>query len=777
MSGKTGERPAGQGPNKMMLSRTLFLMAACGIVAFLVLAAKLYEIQIIHHDEYESAAISQQLRETKVSAARGAIYDSTGKILAMSASVDTVYISPAEIVKYGEDPGIIAAGLSEILGVDREKILEMAKDSSSWYKTVARKVEEDVAEQVRQFKADNDLVGVKLESDSKRYYPYGSLAAHVVGFVGTDNTGLAGVEKKYNDTLQGTTGRVVRSTTAAGTQMLFTNFEDYYDAEDGNSVTLTIDSAIQYYVEKHLSQAVADYDIQDGAAAIVMDVDSGAILAMASLGNFDLNDYQALPADKREELRAQAASDDEYARLLSDAQQLQWRNKALSDTYEPGSTFKIITLATALDLGVVDENTSLYCGGSFLALGDTTARKCWKTTGHGMQTVTQAMQHSCNVALIQMGMAIGADNFYRYAESFGFLTRSTDKDAYLSAKTGIDLIGESGSIWWSENTFCNPNSLSQLAAASFGQTFNITPLQLISAVSACVNGGKLMKPYVVKRVTDSDGGLVSEGEPTLLRSVISQETSAKVCEILEKVVCDPVEGTGKNAYVAGYRIGGKTGTSEKVAQEIETGAKEYIVSFIGVAPANDPEIAILVLLDNPKQPSKVYTSGGLMAAPTVGKMFADILPYLGVEAEYTQSEVTNLDKTVPGVTGLTLAEAEKALADAGLSFRVIGEGESVTGQLPEANVVIAAGSQVILYADAQPSQDTETMLDLTDLTYAIARERLSYYGIFLKSESSVVNAETQMINGQSIRPGEAVAHGAVVEVTLVTNDAALYGRY
>ena len=777
MANGTSGRKGTRRPNSMMLRRTLFLLVVCGIVAFLVLAAKLYQVMVVQHDYYENLAISQQVRETEIAASRGTIYDTNGKILAKSASVDTIFISPAEITKYQEDPVLIARSLSEILDVDYNKILEMTSDTKSWYKVVARKVESDVSDQVRAFKEENNIVGVKIEADSKRYYPYGSLAAHIIGFVGTDNTGLAGIENRYDDALSGSTGRVVRATDRNGTDMLFVDYEDYYDASNGEDVTLTIDATIQYYLEKHLQQAVEDYDVQNGAAAIAMDPKTGALLGMASLGNFDLNDYQAVSEEAQEEIDA-AENDEEAAKLLSAAQQLQWRNKALSDTYEPGSTFKIITLAMALEEGVVDENATFYCGGSTNVLGRTDPLKCWKTDGsHGSQTLTQAIQHSCNVALVQIGQKVGAQTFYKYAEAFGFLNLTENLDSTLTAKTGIDLAGESGSIWWSQNTFCDPENLSQLASASFGQTFTITPLQLITAVSACVNGGYLMKPYVVKNVTDSDGKIVSATVPTVVRQVVSEQTSATVREILEKVVGDPVDGTGKNAYVAGYRIGGKTGTSEKVAQDVAGGPKEYIVSFIGVAPADDPQIVILVLLDTPSNECGVYISGGQMAAPTVGKMMADILPYMGVEPEYTEAEKTYMDKTVPNVTGLTVEQAKAALQEVGLNARVIGSGDKITQQLPGGATVVASGSTILLYAGAEPSAEQEQMLDLTNLTYETARDRLAGYGLYLRTNSSITNSSAQIISGQSIAEGELVDHGTVVEVTLVTNDASMNGRY
>lgn len=769
-------RAPGGGPNRMMLRRTLFLMSVCGIAAFLALGARLCQIQIFQHDEYEAAAIAQQVRETTVSAARGTIYDRNGAILAISAGVDTVYISPAEIERNNEDKEAIARGLAEILDADYETILKKAGNTKSWYEVVARKVEAETAELVRKFKAEGGYVGIKIESDTKRYYPNGSLASHVIGFVGLDNTGLGGIESRYDSLLSGENGYVMRSTTAAGTDMLYQSYEDYVDAHNGDSLTLTIDAVIQSYVEKHLAQAVEDYDIQNGAAAICMEVDTGAILSMVSLGNFDLNDYQTISAEAEAEISAAAQSEEEYDELYALAQQQQWRNKAISDTYEPGSTFKIITLAMALEEGVVNENSSFYCGGSMKVLGRGSPLKCWKYGGHGPQSLTQAVQHSCNVAFVNIGQLVGEEKFYEYAEGFGFIERTADTSQQLTAKTGIDLGGESGSIWWSEDVFCNPENLSQLAAASFGQTFNITPIQLITAVSACVNGGRLMQPYLVQSVEDPQGNLVSQTEPQVVRQVVSEETSASVRRILEQVVSDQTEGTGHNAYVAGYRIGGKTGTSTKTTKEI-SGEKEYIVSFIGFAPADDPEVAILVLLDDPSSESGIYISGGQMAAPVVGKMMADILPYLGYEPEYTDSELAAADKAVPELTGMSITQAKSALSESGLGCRVIGEGDTVTDQLPRAGAVIAAGSEVLLYAGQNPAPTTETMPDLRGLSYEAARQRLGELGLYLTAENGVTDPAAQLVSAQSTAPGEELAHGSVVGVTLYENEASMLGEY
>lgn len=776
MSESTNKAPVKTGPNRQMLRRTLFLMAVCGIAAFLMLLLRLYKLQIVEHEYYEKLAISQQLREAPTAAARGKIYDTNMNILAVSASVDNVYLSPAEIEMYGEDRELIARGLSEILGLDYEDIYEKSGQSGSWYVTVKRKIELEDAEKIRKFKSENKLRGIRLETDSKRYYPNSSLACHLIGFVGMDNNGLEGIEAQYESALAGSAGRTVRTTNAYGTELLFGQFEEYYPGENGYDIVTTIDASIQYYIEKHLKQAVEDYDIQNGAGAIAMDVNTGAILAMVSIDGYDLNDFLAV-SDKAQAVVDGAATPEEAQRLLAEAQTRQWRNKALSDTYEPGSTFKIITLSMALEEGAVTENDSFFCGGNVNVLGRTSPIRCWKSGGHGSQDLTQAVQHSCNVAFVNIGQRIGAESFYKYCEGFGFLELSPDPDAMLSATTGIDLAGESGSIWWSKNTFCSEKNLSQLAAASFGQTFTITPLQLITAVSACVNGGKLMKPYVVRQMLNSDGTTAYEREPSLVRQVISAETSEKVRTILEQVVGDSRDGTGRNAAVPGYRIGGKTGTSEKVSLEAQTGEKEYIVSFIGFAPADKPRIALLVFLDTPSSKSGIYISGGQMAAPVVGNMLADILPYMGIEAQYSAEELAGMDVSMPQLTGLGMSDAARTLLDAGLKYRSIGEGDIVTSQLPEAGCTIAAGSEVILYFDREPSPELETMPELSGMSYEQARDTLSYYGIYIRTGSLVTDAAAQKINTQSVPAGQRLGHGTVVEVTLVSGDSSLLGRY
>ena len=765
--------PDEQGPNRQMLRRTLLLVAVCGAAAFALLLARLGRLQLLEHDFYEQRALEQQLREAPTAPRRGAITDRRGRPLALSASVDNVFLSPAEIQQYGEDRELIARELSRILSLPYEELLEKSAQTGSWYVTAARKIERETADEIRAFKLQYGIRGVRLEPDTKRYYPNSSLACHLIGFVGMDNTGLEGIEAQYDSALRGSAGRSLRTTNAFGTELLFDGFEEFEAGEDGCDVETTIDASVQYMIERHLRQAVEDYDILNGAGAICMDVNTGEILAMASLDGYDLNHFLDVSEEVREQMAA-AGSEEKAQEILDAARARQWRNKALSDTYEPGSTFKIITLSMALDSGVVDLNSSFYCGGSVSVKGRSSPIRCWKSGGHGSQNLTQAVQHSCNAAFVNIGLRVGPERFYDYCEAFGLLKKTGDPEENLSARTGIDLAGESGSIWWSENVFCSERNQSQLAAASFGQTFTVTPLQLITAVSACVNGGRLMQPYVVRRILGPDGSAVYERQPTVVRQVIRPETSERVRAILEQVVGDPKEGTGRNAAVAGYRIGGKTGTSEKVSLEARTGQKEYIVSFIGFAPAEDPRIALLVFLDTPSDRSGIYISGGQMAAPVVGNMLADILPYLGVESEAAEGLQSAV---MPDLDGLELTEAAALLKEAGLRGRTVGEGGVVTAQLPRAGRRIAADSQVILYLGTKPGTEPVPAPDLSGLDYGEARELLAEKGLFLRTQSPLREAGEQRIACQSAAAGTLLQPGEVITVTLVCTDDSILGKY
>ena len=751
-------------PDRTILGRTLFLLAVCGILAFVVLAVKLYEIQIVKHDYYENIAIEQQMKQATITASRGTIYDTNGRVLAISAAVENVFISPAEIKMYEEDENLIASNLSEILDVDKDFILGRMKNTGSWYETIKKKIDDETATQVREFIKEYKLKSIHLEPASERYYPLSTLASQVLGFVGTDNDGLDGVEFKYDQYLTGSNGRIVRLKTERGTDLLFSDYEDYYDAKDGNDLTLTIDSTIQYYVEKSLAQAIEDYDVKKGGMCIAMNPKTFEILAMANYENFDPNNYAQI-SETAQSVIDEEPDEEKKAQLLSEARYKQWRNKILSDTYEPGSVSKILTLAMALEENIFTETDRFYCGGAMSVLGrGDDLLHCWRRHGHDSQTLVEAMQNSCNIALVDIGLKLGAKNFYKYAEAFG-----------LFDKTGIDLQGESNSLWWSEAVFFDKTNLSQLASASFGQTFNVTPIQMISAVAASINGGNLMKPHIVKEVTDSDGNIVEAFEPELVRQVVSEDTSARVRAILEEVV---KTGTGINAYVKGYRIGGKTGTSQKVAQLATSGEnapEEHIVSFCGFAPADDPEIVILMLLDTPSRETGIYISGGVMVAPVVGRMMSDILPYMGIDPVYTEEEIKALNVSVPKLTAMSADAAKKELANSGLEIKVAGTGDEVTGQMPAANAVVAPGTAVIVYMGESVPENTAQVPDLSNLSYKNAKARLEQAGLFVRSIGALSTLSTSVVTTQSILPGEEVAVGTVVEVTLI--DSSISGNY
>jgi len=752
-------------PNKGMVGRTLSLMAVFGIVAFIVLVLQLYKVQIVDHELYESNAVEQQVRDTTISASRGAIYDRNMNTLAMSATVSTVYISPAELIMYEEEDMrvMISSRLSEILGADYDSIEAKWLDTKSWYKTVAVKIESELADQVRQFKNEYDLKSVHIVPDTKRYYPNGSLASQIIGFVGVDNTGLEGIEAVYDSYLQGTNGRIVRVANEKGVDLPYSGYENYYDSSDGDSLVLTVDDRVQHYLEKNLAQAIEDYQVQDGAMGIVMDVKTGAVLGMTSLPNYDLNNYLEVNEETLAKLGAQGLSESEYNDAVYDALLKQWRNRIISDSYEPGSTFKIITLAMGLEEGVVSENDSFPCDGTVMVKGRTEPIHCWNRDGHGAQNLAEAAQHSCNPAFVNIALKVGAERFYDYIEAFGFF-----------GSTGIDLYGEGNSIWWTEDVFEDRTNHSQLAAAAFGQTFTITPLQLITAVSAVANGGYLMEPYVVSKVLDSDGNVVENHEPTVLRQVISEETSERACKILETVVGSP-GGTGKNAYVAGYRVAGKTGTSTDTITEAETGKKEYMVSFVGFAPADDPEIAVLVILDNPSSESGIYPSGGVMAAPVVGSIMYDVLPYLGVEPDLgIEGESGVYEIKVPNVKTYSVTEAKTTMEELGFKVKVVGSGSVVTDQAPQANVSIAPNSTVVIYAGEEKPDKTIKVETLNGMSYRQAKAVLEQDGLFIRSVGVPPSeALTIVVASQSISPGSEVAYGTVVQVTLIDNDSSI----
>lgn len=752
------------GANRIILRRISVLMVIFGFAVFIPLICKLVQLQIVEHETLSQMAVDNQTRKSSITAARGTIYDRNMNVLAVSADVENVCIDPNELALSGQDTDAIAQNLSELLDVDKSKILELMEDTSYRYQIVKRKVEQDEATLVRNYISENEVTGVYLEPDTKRYYPAGILAAQVMGFVGSDNTGLDGIEAAYDDVLTGHSGKIVSAKGNYGTEMLY-HYETYYDAENGNDVVLTIDQTVQQMLEKHMQEAITQYDVQNGAFGVVMDVDTGEILAMATLGSYDPNNYAEIyDLDTQMELEQQyeeamEAEGEEQEELLSayntavaNARLAQWRNRVISDGYEPGSTFKSITLAAALEEGAVSLSDSFYCSGSTTIKGRTKALHCWKSAGHGQQSTAEALQNSCNVAFANIGIKLGGEKLYEYVQKFG-----------LMEKTGIELGGEASGIFFDEATLANPDSYASLTSAAFGQTFKVTPLQLVRAIAAVVNGGYLLEPHVVKEVLDEDGNVVEETTRTVIRQVISEETSSIMCELLESVVS---QGTAKNAQIAGYRIGGKTGTSEKIDVFDEEGnpVEDKIVSFVGIAPMDDPRYIVLVALDTPSTETGYYISGGQMGAPTVRDVLADILPYLGIEPDYTEEEAALADVSVPDLTGMTAQEAKEALAEKNLTFRSQGDEEVVTDQVPAAGATVPGGSEMILYfGEEQP--DTEVIVpDVVGKDAETANQILTDQGLYMKIIGATGSESTIVAASQTPEAGESVAPGTVVEV-------------
>ena len=728
--------------NRIIQTRSFVLMILMGVVMFVLLFFRLFDLQITRHEELQGKAVNQQTRRTVVTANRGTIYDAGGNILAISSSAETIILSPLEIdnaVNDTEDPvswtkESLAAGLAEILGKDASAIRKRMDNVKSQYEVIQLRADEDTAAKVRSYVDENKIAGVHLVADTKRYYPYGSLAAQVIGFVGDENTGLYGLEAYYEKELEGQSGLVISSKDQAENDMLYT-YEQYFAAKNGSDLTLTLDTTIQYYLEKGIESMVDKFSAANGASGIVMDAKTGGILAMASYPNYDLNDFLTVSDQTLQERIERGES------TVADMQLLQWRNKALNDTYEPGSTFKILTLSAALEEGVVDKTTTVNCSGSVNISGYTI--HCSNKNGHGLQTLVQSVGNSCNPAFINYGLRIGSEKFYEYMRSFGLMNT-----------TGIDLGGEAVGVFAADSSFTQLD----LACYAFGQNFTVTPLALIAAQAACINGGYLHTPYLVERITDSDGNVTYRHDDTPVRQVISEQTSATVRECLEYVVAS---GTGKNGQVAGYRIGGKTGTADKG----QTG--DVVVSFLCFAPADDPQVIMLITMDTPSRATGTYVSGGNMVAPTASTVMAEILPYLGVEPSYSAEELLGMDTTVPNVIGMSVEEAKTKLKDRALSYKIVGDGETITDQTPAGGAIIPGKSSVILYVGEEKSTDKCVVPHLIGKTPSEANTTATAAGLLIRF-SGTTGSESSSVRvlSQSIDEGTEVEAGTVITVQL-----------
>ena len=728
--------------NRIIQTRSFVLMILMGVVMFVLLFFRLFDLQITRHEELQGKAVNQQTRRTVVTANRGTIYDAGGNILAISSSAETIILSPLEIdnaVNDTENPvswtkESLAAGLAEILGKDASAIRKRMDNVKSQYEVIQLRADEDTAAKVRSYVDENKIAGVHLVADTKRYYPYGSLAAQVIGFVGDENTGLYGLEAYYEKELEGQSGLVISSKDQAENDMLYT-YEQYFAAKNGSDLTLTLDTTIQYYLEKGIESMVDKFSAANGASGIVMDAKTGGVLAMASYPNYDLNDFLTVSDQTLQERIERGES------TVADMQLLQWRNKALNDTYEPGSTFKILTLSAALEEGVVDKTTTVNCGGSVNISGYTI--HCSNKNGHGLQTLVQSVGNSCNPAFINYGLRIGSEKFYEYMRSFGLMNT-----------TGIDLGGEAVGVFAADSSFTQLD----LACYAFGQNFTVTPLALIAAQAACVNGGYLHTPYLVERIADSDGNVTYRHDDTPVRQVISEQTSATVRECLEYVVAS---GTGKNGQVAGYRIGGKTGTADKG----QTG--DVVVSFLCFAPADDPQVIMLITMDTPSRATGTYVSGGNMVAPTASTVMAEILPYLGVEPSYSAEELLGMDTTVPNVIGMSVEEAKAKLKDRALSYKIVGDGEAITDQTPAGGAIIPGKSSVILYAGEEKSTGKCVVPHLIGKTPSEANTTATAAGLLIRF-SGTTGSESSSVRvlSQSIDEGTEVEAGTVITVQL-----------
>ena len=714
--------------NRIIQTRTLLLLGVFGVLTFVLLFAKLYHWQITEHDELQSVAVRQQTLRTTVEASRGTIYDRNGTILAMSASAEDIFLSPKEIVENDQDQNLIANGLAEILNLDAADILKKMEKTNSQYEILKKKADDELADKVREFINKNELRGVFLRPTSKRSYPKGTLASQVIGFA-NDNGGSMGLEATYNNELTGENGMVVTARDRDGRSVLY-QYDQYFDAENGCDLHTTLDTTIQYYLEKGVQELEARFGTGKGATGIVMDVNTGAVLAMASLPTYDLN----APGKVYNDFLTSGMTEEQIEENMKDLLNKQWRSKAINDTYEPGSTFKTLTLAMALEENVVDLNT----GGNTTIEG----QKIWcsKRVGHGQQNLTQAVAHSRNPAFINIGLRVGNAKFYQYMQDFGLLE-----------KTGIDTTGEASGFANSEIKY----STLALACYAFGQNFNVTPVALLAAQCACVNGGYLYTPYLVEEITDQDGNVVSRHDATPIRQVISAETSALVRDIMEYEV---TTGTGKNGQVAGYRIGGKTGTADKVGGNV-------IVSFVCFAPADDPQVMMLLTLDEPNKWTGTYVSGGNMVAPVASSVMGEILPYLGIEPSYTAEELVGADKTVPNVVGLSKDAAAERLSANGFSFRTVGSGDTVTDQTPAGGAIVPNSAEIILYLGAEKPGEKCIVPNVVGDSAATANQNIVNAGLIM-GVSGATNASSSTVRAisQSIAAGTEVEAGTVVRV-------------
>lgn len=736
-----------KGTTIKMWRRTLIVLIVMVVLGFGLIVVSLIRLQLVDGAELQKAAVDQQLRDTTISAQRGTIYDRNMKPLAQSATVWKVVLAPAYIDKEDETlRRTISTGLAEILELDAEDIYERT-EGTSYYDVLKTKVETDVKDRVVQFIEENDLGNaIQLQEDYKRYYPFGSFASTILGFTGTDGQGLAGLEAYYDEYLSGTAGRLVTAKNAVGTDMPF-QYEQKVEAQDGYNLVLTIDEVVQHYLEQALEEGIANNQVENGATGIVMNVNTGEIVAMAVKGDYDPNN-PFIVADEEERARIAELPEEEQQAATTAALEEQWRNKAVSDTYFPGSVFKMVTLSMALEENIANEETVFTCTGKYVPVQGERAINCHNTMGHGTQTLVQGTMNSCNPFFIYLGQLLGTETFFDYFEAFGF-----------TEKTGIDLPGESQSIYHGRDM-----TLMDLAVESFGQNFSITPIQMITACAAIANGGNLVQPHVVSQIVDNDGNIIETADTTVKRQVISEETSERVSKILQE---NATSGTAKNGYVAGYRIAGKTGTSEKIGADGKVGSDDtYIASYCGFAPADDPQYAVLVYFDEPTG-SSYY--GSAVAGPVFAKIMNEILPYLNVETKYTEDEAGSVGVSAPNVIGKTVSEATNELTNNGLKILVKGSGDTVIAQAPDPGSSVPSGGTVVVYTDEASMSQTVAVPDFANRSLSDVNYLASQAGLNIKV-TGAYNSSAATARTQDYAAGEQVKPGTTITVNFVEED-------
>lgn len=733
---------------KNLQKRTMMLLAVIIILGFGSSIFGLAYSQLVKGDYFKTRAETQQLSDTSITAQRGVIYDANMSVLARSASAWKISLNATE---FNNIPSAaqekVYSILTSTLGVTRKYLEDKASYKQYNSVSIKTKVEKEAKDKIEAFiketfrnkKDEDQSYGsvIMIDEDVKRYYPYSSLASQIIGFTGMDNNGLSGLESYYNSTLTGVDGRVIsaRSNSSVAQDI---EYKSVYEAKQGTSLVLTIDETIQRYLENSLS-ACYETSKAKSCTGIVMDVKTGAILAMSTKSDYDLNDPYTIHDKKTKENIDKMSDGKGKDSATEEAMYSQWRNRAISDTYEPGSVFKVITMAAGLEENAVKYDEKYTCTGS-ITVADR-VYSCHNTAGHGTQTLTEGLMNSCNPFFITIGQRLGVDTFYKYFEGFGF-----------TEKTGIDLPGEAapkeGVTYFKKDDMTKVN----LASSSFGQSFQITPIQMVTAINAIANDGKLMQPYVVSKTLDNEGNVVSQTQPVEKRQVVSESTSEKIMASMEQVA---LNGTARNAYVAGYRVGGKTGTSDKL-----NNVGEVAASFVGVAPSNDPSVTVLIVVDEPEG----ATGGGAVAAPVAGEVIEETLTYLNVERQYNDSEKALLDVQVPSVIGNDVSEAQSSLENDKFSVRVVGEGDKVISQMPASGQYIPQGGVIVLYTEDQKKKLKTVVPDFLGMTITEANYAAINAGINIKVSGNSLSEESMTAYRQSAEKGSEIEYGSTVTV-------------